>query len=261
MNIFISWSGDLSKNVAILLKDFLKKVIQATKPFVSSEDIAKGAPWFNELMSQLNESSFGIVCLTPDNIEQPWLLFESGAIAKTFENTESHVSTLLIGDLSNLDLSPPLSLFQSTIFNDRDDMLKLLTTINNLLESGKLEQKNLEETFDTWWESFKQKFDKALSSTPVSEEQIEQKTDRQFLEEILAMTRQSAKVFSSIEAFLIPRGIDPEAGIRPPGIRPPKAALSEGITYREAIRTIRATKATNGLGLLPENSDETTEED
>ncbi len=42
MNIFISWSGTLSKSVAILLRDFLKKVIQATNPFVSSEDIAKG---------------------------------------------------------------------------------------------------------------------------------------------------------------------------------------------------------------------------
>jgi len=191
MNIFISWSGDLSKNVAILLNDFLKKVIQATKPFVSS-DIPKGAQWFNELMGRLNDSSFGIVCLTPDNINRPWLLFEAGAIAKTFDNIESHVSTLLIGDLSNSDLSPPLSNFQSTIFNDKDDMLKLLITINNLLETGKLEQKDLEETFNTWWEAYKELFDNVLSSKPDLPEP-RKKTDRELLEEILDLSRQNTK--------------------------------------------------------------------
>jgi hypothetical protein len=45
MEIFISWSGDLSKKIAEQLKIFLPSVIQSLKPFYSSEDISKGKRW------------------------------------------------------------------------------------------------------------------------------------------------------------------------------------------------------------------------
>ena len=42
MKVFLGWSGETSHNVALALSDWLPKVIQAIRPFVSSEDIAKG---------------------------------------------------------------------------------------------------------------------------------------------------------------------------------------------------------------------------
>src|SRR5437868_11508525 len=59
MKVFISWSGPLSKAVAELLKDWIKCVLQATEPFLSSEDIDKGAQWSGALNDQLAATDFG----------------------------------------------------------------------------------------------------------------------------------------------------------------------------------------------------------
>lgn len=43
MKVFISWSGETSKKVALALKAWLPNVIQALDPWMSDKDIEKGA--------------------------------------------------------------------------------------------------------------------------------------------------------------------------------------------------------------------------
>src|SRR5262245_19790474 len=87
MKVFISWSGDISKAVASALRDWLPKVIQHVKPWMSEQDIPKGTRWLGYISEQLKEVKTGIICLTPDNQQNPWILFEAGALAKTVEDT------------------------------------------------------------------------------------------------------------------------------------------------------------------------------
>jgi hypothetical protein len=68
MKVFISWSGELSKQVADTLGPWIECVLQGTKTWKSDEDIAKGSVSFREISNQLSKSSFGVLCLTPDNI-------------------------------------------------------------------------------------------------------------------------------------------------------------------------------------------------
>ena len=82
MKVFISWSGELSLEVAQLLKRWVKCVLQATEPWLSSEDIAKGSLWSNEINEQLVKTSVGIICVTRENATTPWIHFEAGALAK-----------------------------------------------------------------------------------------------------------------------------------------------------------------------------------
>ena len=64
VKVFISWSGDTSLKVAQLLRDWLPYVINAIEPYVSSEDIDKGARWSTDIAKELEDSTFGILCVT-----------------------------------------------------------------------------------------------------------------------------------------------------------------------------------------------------
>src|SRR5215216_2046517 len=116
MKVFISWSGERSKTVALALRDWLPGVIQTVKPWMSKKDIDAGARWSNDVAKELGETRFGIVCLTRTNLNAPWILFEVGALAKTID--ETFVCPYLIG-LESTDIPPgPLTQFQSKRANE-----------------------------------------------------------------------------------------------------------------------------------------------
>src|ERR1039457_7341444 len=108
MKIFLSWSGDRSLAVATALRDWLPSVIQAVRPWISSTDIDKGSRWASEIASQLQECSIGIICVTPENRESSWLLFESGALSKSIG---TYVCTPPLPFLSTTRTSPLLAYF------------------------------------------------------------------------------------------------------------------------------------------------------
>ncbi len=154
MKVFVSWSGAASHAVAKALKDWLPNVIQAVDVFLSSEDIAKGSQWFQELGKVLDESAFGILCLTRENLCAPWVLYEAGALGKRFEQTG--VVPLLI-DLEVKDLVGPLAQFNAAIV-DKAEIAKLVSAINAKLGAAKLSEKQLDTAMKLAWPEF----DKAL---------------------------------------------------------------------------------------------------
>src|SRR5579863_4546010 len=111
MDIFISWSKDRSRKAAEALHGWLPLVINAIKPWLSANDIDKGARWSADVASRLEKARFGIICLTPGNLHSDWILFEAGALSKTLQN--SRVCPLLFG-LQPADVKGPLAQFQAT---------------------------------------------------------------------------------------------------------------------------------------------------
>ena len=71
MKLFISWSGGLSHKIALILRDWVPAILPSIIPWVSSEDIRKGARWSTELAKQLQDTLCGVICCTPDNIVEP----------------------------------------------------------------------------------------------------------------------------------------------------------------------------------------------
>lgn len=161
MKVFVSWSGELSKSVAELLKSWIKCVLQATDPFISTEDIDKGAVWFNEISDQLAGTSVGIVCLTSDNTSNPWVLFEAGALARGLK--QNLVCTFLV-NIAPSDLKQPLASFNATLPN-KNEVFRLVETVNGQLKEGALSNEILKLTFDQWWPSFETRFSAILAAS------------------------------------------------------------------------------------------------
>lgn len=184
MKVFISWSGDRSKQVAELLDDWIQCVIQAVDPWMSSKDIDRGALWFTEISDQLSNTSVGIVCLTKENRSKPWILFESGALAKGLSS--NRVCTFLI-DLSPTDLENPLAQFNHT-FPTKDSIWELVRMINLTLKEKALKESILAKVFETYWNQFETEFKKIIESTPEIEIQAKRK-DNDIMLDVLSTVR------------------------------------------------------------------------
>lgn len=194
MNVFLSWSGERSKAIAELLDTWLQCVIQAVDPWMSSKDIDRGSLWFSEINDQLQNTTIGIICLTQENKNKPWILFESGALAKGLSN--SRVCTFLI-DLEPTDVGSPLSQFNHTL-PSQDGLWELVRTLNNSLKDKGLKEKTLELVFQTYWPQFESEFQKILQVTPQAAE-IEKRSEDDILLEILNTTRGMERRIRSIE--------------------------------------------------------------
>lgn len=161
MKVFLSWSGQRSKEVASLLSDWLCCVIQASRPWISARDLDRGSLWFGEINDQLKDTTVGIICLTQENKTRPWILFEAGALAKGLST--SRVCTLLV-DLEPKDIEDPLAQFNHT-FPTRESVLGLVKTLNNTLGTNGLDNRTLDQVFNTYWPQFEERFSEILSST------------------------------------------------------------------------------------------------
>lgn len=190
MKVFISWSGDMSRELGEVLRTWIPAVIQQVKPYFTPNDIEKGTRWSSDIASELSESRVGVICLTKDNLEKPWIMFEAGALSKQLDS--SHVCPILF-DVDSSDLKGPLVQFQSTPFN-RSEIKKLITTINKALGENRLDDSVLSSVFDMWWpkleEQIKSIIEKYKNNGGTNEAPRDQ---REILEEILALTRMSVK--------------------------------------------------------------------
>jgi hypothetical protein len=148
MKVFLSWSGQTSREVATVLHDWLPYVIQGARPFISTGDIDKGKRWGDALADELKSVGYGIICLTQENFREPWINFEAGAISKAID--KSCVSPFLFNvDAPRID--GPLQQFQFTI-NEKEDIFTLLRSINGQMDPDRqLPFEVLRREFDTWW--------------------------------------------------------------------------------------------------------------
>lgn len=182
MNIFLSWSGDESKALAKAFHAWLPKLLQNVSCWMSSEDIRSGGKWAVDIAAQLQGTNFGIVFCTNNNVSQPWLVFEAGALSKL--TAESHVCTLLRGVENNALIGSPLSQFQSNELN-QEGVLKLITDIHKISGSP-LKDEDLVELFDVLWPKLSELIEN-IPAQAASEESLT--SDRELLEEILDVTR------------------------------------------------------------------------
>jgi len=170
--VILSWSGKTSSKVALALSRFLKLTLHACEPWVSTQNIAIGSFWHEELWRALRTAKIGIVCLTPDNANSKWIHFEAGVIAKAFGKV--FTCPYLFG-LQPSDLPGPLQHLQCTSA-DKQGTFRLVQEINKLLTVGQLEPDMLVASFNAHWHTLDDTL-KKIANEEKSERQSEERIE------------------------------------------------------------------------------------
>lgn len=187
--------------MAEALEIWLSQVIQAVEPWISL-DIEKGARWGPEIAEKLEKSKIGIICLTKDNLDARWVLFEAGALSKM---KDAYVCTLLL-DIKPSDVEQPLAQFQHTT-TEKKDIYQLLQTINRAVQkTGEraLAENVLAEVFETYWLRLQKRFEEAVAKKESVINPV--RSEREMLQEILEMLRnQERRQIHAEQRLNVPR--------------------------------------------------------
>jgi hypothetical protein len=177
----VSWSGERSKALAHALRDWLPLVLHYVEPWLSETDISAGERWGEAVAKELEACNFGIICVTHENIASPWVLFESGALAKSLQ--ESRVIPLLL-DHEFRDISGPLAQFQAKKV-DESGIAEVVYSINKAA-SAPVPDSRAKQLLSALWPEL----EKAVQDIPeVSEAAKHTRSQPEVLEELVMSVR------------------------------------------------------------------------
>lgn len=217
VDVFISWSKPTSHEFAKILYKWLPEVIQALDPWLSSEDIDKGTQWAVELGKRLQDSSQSIICVTPDNFDEPWLNFEAGALARSLD--ESRVHPLLFSVEPAALTGRPLAQFQATVATESTEMLKLLKSLEKKSDRS-LGEERLQRALRKHWKDFLGAVDNVRSqaadlSTVRRRAQNDDLTQMvSEIHQVVVVERPAAAAAPALQTLPVPPGF--EASVFPP---------------------------------------------
>lgn len=183
MQIFISWSGEKSKQIGEAFRHWLPEVIQSVRPYFTPDDVAKGQRWAADIAESLHSSQFGLFCLTAENLTAPWLLFEAGAVSKDSGNGK--VCPLLFG-VDPAQLAGPLLQFQATPYS-QDEVFKFMKAVN-AETSVPLDEIQLTRAFNRCWGELDEKIQTILT-TEVGDQIPPLRGIKEMVEETLSIVR------------------------------------------------------------------------
>jgi len=181
MKVFISWSGDRSQILAQALHDWIPLVLHNVEPWLSKADIGAGERWAEAVAKGLADSNFGIICVTRENVDSPWILFEAGALAKSMQG--SKVIPLLL-DLEFRDITGPLAQFQAKKV-DRTGLDEVIDSINQTANQG-VPEARVKQLFEALWPEFEKRV-KAIPKEPTAAKHV--RPQHEVLEELVAGIR------------------------------------------------------------------------
>ena len=175
-----SWSGTQSKALAQTVRHWLPMALHYVEPWMSERDIEAGERWADAVAGELEASSFGIICVTRQNLVAPWLLFEAGALAKSLQGS---VVPLLL-DLDYRDITGPLAQFQAKKV-DKGGLLEVVQAINGAA-STPLPPDRLNDLFEALWPEFERR----VAAIPEEHKPLAPaRTQSEVLEELISEVR------------------------------------------------------------------------
>lgn len=229
MRLFISWSGQTSQQIANEMRKWLPLILPAVQPFITTTDIEKGAQWQGAIRQELEQSDYGIVVLTADNLASQWLAFEAGALSK---HLGGRVATILF-NIGHADVKPPLSIFQGTVFGE-NEFRKLISDINkNVDPKDRRGEEHIDALFPMLWTRIADPISLILQNAQSPTDGPPQLDLKAVVQEMLTLLRQQNSLLSSPAQFFSPIISLLHSTPRPSETKPQPAETTPRLSERE----------------------------
>ena len=140
------------------------------------------------------------MCLTPDNLERPWINFEAGALAGSIE---SKLVCPYLVSLEKKAIGPPLALLNLTQA-DRTETFMMVKSMNERLvaESAARDTTQLAKLFDTFWPELEGHIKNAKGL--VSKDSVPTRKTDDILEELLSLARGHTAAIAELKGSMEP---------------------------------------------------------
>lgn len=199
MKVFLSWSKDRSKQIAQALADWLPLVVPGVHPFMSEQSLRAGVFHHEALRQEIQDAAYCIVCVTPENIREPWLNYEAGAIA---ERLNGRTCPYLFEEAKFNDLAPtPLSRLQGRKVN-RDDTLSLVQEVASGLPV-EYQPKRLDRVFGAFWQELEEKLKGIPKATEAPEPALKVDREAEVFQMIQGMRDQQTAMAKLLDRLLM----------------------------------------------------------
>ncbi|HYL99067.1 MAG TPA: hypothetical protein VEZ90_08950 [Blastocatellia bacterium] len=158
------------------------RLIQGVKAWVSAADIEAGQRWNDAINAELRDTTFGIICITPEN--QPHRGFSSRRAHLRKPSINVRGCPYLVG-MKTADLQPgPLTQFQAKLANESDTEA-ILKAINAARGAEALPPDRLAKQVKLYRPELKT----ALESLPPARSDAPERTSERKLDELLDIAR------------------------------------------------------------------------
>lgn len=172
------------------LRKWLPQMNLLVKPWMSDKDIGAGSLWFQETAKELSESKFGIFCITSDNLNEPWIHFEAGALFDIVEKQRHRICPYLL-NLDPSDIKGPLSNFQAKQAT-KENTWEILDEINKLSDGA--DQGIIKENFERYWPDLEKEL-RSISNLK-SDTSIPERGTVDMIQELLELAREQSHILS-----------------------------------------------------------------
>jgi hypothetical protein len=195
MKVFIGWSGERSQALAQALRDWLPLVLHYVEPWLSEADVAAGERWAQAVATELEASNFGIICITPENVGSPWVLFEAGALAKSMQG--ARVIPLLF-NLEFSDITGPLAQFQAKKVG-KNGLAEVIQSINQTTADQSIPEDRARQLFSALWPEFEKQLATISDEAPTEKHM---RPNHEILEELVTGVRGLDSRFRDLEGLV-----------------------------------------------------------
>jgi hypothetical protein len=167
------------------------------EPWLSEADVSAGDRWAQAVAKELEASNFGIICVTPENVGSPWVLFEAGALAKSMQGAK--VIPFLL-DLEFSDITGPLAQFQAKKV-ERSGLGEIVQSINHATDHA-IPDDRVRQLFVALWPEFEKRIGEIPKEVPTERHM---RPHHEILEELVTSVRGFDSRFRDLEGRVAQR--------------------------------------------------------